>query len=171
MFYALVHYPSLASPAVAALRRKYDPQANLIAPHITLVFPLPEAVGEAELIAHIQQGLAGQGPFPIRLQGLEQSWDDYLFLRVQEGRAEIARLHDALYTGLLAPYHRKDIPYTPHVTLGAFAGQPARCAQALQEAEWLDLQFWCVADRLNLVKINDERTHIVSDKEFLLMES
>jgi hypothetical protein len=53
MSYALVHYPEINTKRIDLLRRRFDPQADLIAPHITLIFPLPETVGEPALGAHI----------------------------------------------------------------------------------------------------------------------
>src|SRR5438477_6506299 len=80
MVYALVHYPAVDTQHLNELRRKYDPQVDLIAPHITLVFPVPTSIGEASLGSHIEHVLRGWQQFPIRLQGLERSWDNYLFL-------------------------------------------------------------------------------------------
>jgi len=40
MFYALVHFPAITTTQINQLRKEYDPQVNLIDPHITLVFPI-----------------------------------------------------------------------------------------------------------------------------------
>lgn len=168
MVYALVHYPAVDTQQINELRHKYDPQAELIAPHLTLVFPLPASIGEASLVAHVGNVLCGWRQFPIRLQGLEQSWDNCLFLLLQEGKAEVIRLHDELYMGLLAPYLRKDLPYVPHVTLGSFADESELCSQALREAERSLLHYQCMIDRLHLLKLNADRSRIVWSKEFLL---
>lgn len=45
MNYALVHYPDIDSLRIDRFRRKYDPLADLIAPHITLMFPLSAPMG------------------------------------------------------------------------------------------------------------------------------
>ena|SRR3982751_779954 len=85
MVYALVHYPAIDTQQIQELRRKYDPQADLITPHITVVFPLRGAVIESDLVSHIGGVLQSWKQFAIRLKGLAQSWDNYLFLLLNEG--------------------------------------------------------------------------------------
>ncbi len=168
MFYAFVHYPAVDTICINQLRRKYDPQVDLIDPHITIVFPVPESVGEQSLVLHIQKTLREWKPFTIHLQGVQPSWDHYLFLLIQEGNADVIRLHDELYTTLLAGYDRDDLPFVPHVTLGSFTEGRQRCLQALEQAEQMELDYQSVVDRLHLVKINNDRSQIIWSKEFLL---
>jgi 2'-5' RNA ligase len=168
MFYALVHYPDIDTSRIDQLRKKYDPQVDLIEPHITIVFPVPESVGEQKLSSHIDRVLRDWQPFPIRLKGLLQSWDNYLFLLLADGSADIIRLHDDLYTGVLASYRREDIPFIPHVTLGVFGEGAEMCAQVLSGAERMGLDYQSEADRLDLVKINEDRSRIVWRTEFQL---
>jgi 2'-5' RNA ligase len=168
MVYALVHYPIIDARRIDELRRKYDPQVDLIAPHITIVFPLPDQIDESDLVSHIRNVLHDWEQFPIHLRGLAQSWDNHLFLLVEEGNAGIIRLHDELYTGLLTSYHRKDLAYVPHVTLGSFADDADGCSRALRETEQFTLQYWCVVDRLSLVKVNEDGARIIRSKDFRL---
>ena len=168
MFYALVHYLDIDTSRINRLRKRYDPQVTLIEPHITIVFPVPESVGEEQLVSHVDRVLRGWRSFPIRLKGLLQSLDNYLFLLLADGTLDIIRLHDELYTELLSPYLRKDIPFVPHVTLGAFGENAVLCRQALSEAEPMDLDYQSRVDRLDLVKINDDRSGIGWSKVFLL---
>jgi 2'-5' RNA ligase len=168
MLYALIHYPAVDIVSINQLRRKYDPQVDLIEPHITIVFPVPGSVGEPRLVSHMEQVLRAWKPFPIHLQGLQQSWDNYLFLLIQEGKTDVIRLHDELYTGILAAYRREVVPFVPHVTLGAFPEDEDRCLQALEEAEGLKLDYQSIVDRLHLVKIHSNRSQIIRSQEFLL---
>ena len=168
MFYALVHYPDVDTSRINQLRKKYDSQVDLIEPHITIVFPVPESLGEQKLSFHIDRVLGDWQPFPIRLKGFLQSRDNYLFLLVADGSADIIRLHDELYTGVPASYRRDDIPFIPHVTLGVFTGNTDRCAQVLSEAERMGLDYQSEVRRLDLVKIKDDRSRIVWSKEFQL---
>jgi 2'-5' RNA ligase len=168
MFYALVHYPEANTVSINQLRRGYDPQIDLIDPHITLVFPVHEAIGELLLVSHIEKILRGWKPFPIHLQGLQRSWDNYLFLLIQEGKMEVIRLHDELYTGILAKHLRDALPFVPHMTLGSFAEDEDRYLQALEEAERMQLDYQSIVDRLHLLKVNRNRSQIVWSKEFLL---
>lgn len=181
MFYALVHYPSIDTERIDRFRRKHDPHVDVIEPHITVVFP--ERVGEERLVRHVENVLRGWEPFPIHLQGLRKSWDHWLFLILQEGNAEIVRLHDELYTDVLAEYRREDIEFMPHLGLGFFARQDAAYdvlnpqrtpldtvgySRALEEAERLDLNYRCLLESLHLVKITDDVSQTERYKEFLL---
>lgn len=144
---------------------------------------MPERIGEKKLVRHIESVLCGWEQFSIHLQGLHKSWDHWLFLILQEGNAEVTRLHDELYTGVLAQYRREDIGFVPHLGLGFFAKQGAaydasdpqrvpldadRYSRALKEAKRLDLDYRCLLDKLHLVKIEDDLSQIKRDKEFLL---
>lgn len=183
MFYALVHYPDIDIEPIKRFKRKYDPLADLIDPHMTLVFLVPESIGEQNLVSHIEQVLSRWQPFPIHLHGLEKSWDHWLFLVLQEGRGEVIKLHEELYAGVLEPYRRPDIQFVPHIVLGLFVKQDEqydirnpqqtsfdaeRYEAALAEAEQLGLDYRCVVDRLHLVKINSDITQVVGSKEFAL---
>ena len=48
MFYALVHYPNIDTRRINEFRRKYDPHFDLIEPHITFVFLVPESSRRSE---------------------------------------------------------------------------------------------------------------------------
>ncbi len=170
MIYALVHYPYVDARGINQLREKYDPQAGWIGPHVTVMFPVPESVGEENLVTHLANVLGRWRPFPIRLRGLEKSWDDYLFLLVREGSEDIVRLHDAIYTGVLSGLRNEDAAFVPHLTLGVFSKDAGAYALALEEARRLDLDYRCVVDKLHLLKVNDERSRIVWSREFALSE-
>lgn len=184
MFYALVHYPNIDTKRINEFRRKYDPQFDLIEPHITFVFLVPDSIGEANLVHHIESVLGHWRPFPIQLKGLQKAWDHWLFLILAEGNESVARLHRELYTGILVSYRREDIQFVPHLGLGLFARQDAnydirnpkevcldveKYSQALGEAQQLGLDYRCVVDTLHLVKISDDISRIVWSKEFPLL--
>lgn len=128
MAYALIHYPAVDVVSIRRLRKKYDPQVELIEPHITIVFPVPDSIGEQDLISHTQNVLLAWQPFTIHLKGLDWSWDNYLFLLVQEGKSDVIRLHAGLYVGVLAEYRQDDVSFVPHVTLGSFSEDDRRQA-------------------------------------------
>lgn len=169
MFYALVHYPDIDTSRIDELRKRYDPQFDLIGAHLTVVFPVPETVGEQNLVSHIDSVLRGWQPFQIRLKGLLRSWDDYLYLLVADGSANVIRLHDELYTGILADFSRGDILFIPHVTLGMFTEDADLRSRILIEAERMELDYRSYVDRFHLVKISDDRSQIVATREFLLI--
>ena len=72
IYYCLVYYPQF-DPELRALideiRRKHDPTAQRSKPHITVLFPVPDSVGEPQLVSHIQSVLSDWSPFEIRLGG------------------------------------------------------------------------------------------------------
>jgi len=165
MMYALVHYPHIDIRRIQQFREIHDPQYSLILPHITLMFPVPEAVGETNLVHHLDGVLHSWRPFPIHLQDVQISADLYLYLLVQAGKEVVIRLHDEIYTGILGGYLRKEIPYIPHVTLGITGSR----AHLLEEARQLNINATCLVDQLHLLKVNDERSSIVWEKTFLLV--
>jgi 2'-5' RNA ligase len=133
------------------------------------MFPVPESIGEHNLVHHLVSVLSGRQPFPIHLQGFQKSWDDYLFLMVQEGSADIIDLHRKIHTGVLADYRKEAIPFVPHLTLGVFAKNANEYAKAVEEARRLDLDYRCVLDQAHLVKVNDDGTQIVWSRVFSLL--
>ncbi len=181
MYHAVVHYPEIERKTINAFRRKYDPHFDLINAHITLVFPVPESVGEKLLTGHIETVLSSWHPFDIHLKGFEKAWDHWLLLIVQEGNDDLIKLHDELYTGILAPYLRHDIGFVPHIALGLFTAKNSNYdlrdpkevpfdhnayVQALKEAEALRMDYWTTVPQLHLVKLDDKFTKIVWEEEF-----
>jgi len=147
---------------------KYDPQVDLIEPHITLMFPVSESIGEENLVHHLESIVSGWQSFPVHLQRLQISSDGHLFLLIQEGNANLIRLHSQIYTGILAGYRRDDIPFVPHVTLGVLNKDSIKHNLVLEEAKQLGIDHYCVLDKLHLVKVNDDRSKIVWSKDFQL---
>lgn len=102
------------------VRKNYDPFYKKFKAHITLAFPF-ENINQKQLKEHIKNALSGIKPFKLTLQGIKKSPKEYyLYLLVKEGKKEIFKIHKRLYSKLLTKYLRKDIPYTPHITLGIF---------------------------------------------------
>lgn len=182
--YALVHYPKLKNGKVEKFRRKYNPLVDIIEPHITLIFPLPaNQIDESQLVDHINKILSKWKPFDIHMTGLKKSWDCWLFLLIKEGGNSITKLHDELYTGILAKYLRKDIEFIPHTSLGLFTkkktpydlSNPQAVAldeekykSAIKEAERLNLDYRDTFDKVCLIKLNEDLSEILETKEFKL---
>jgi 2'-5' RNA ligase len=174
MYFALIFYPQLDSgleESIEKIRRKYDPTVELSKLHITVLFPVPDAVGEEKLENHIEQVLTDWEPFGVSLGGFHRSYDHWLVLNVVEGGAKIKALYRELYTGILEEYRRDDIDFVPHVGLGLFVKDGSRYdwdhpkeadfdrkkyEEALQQAKVLPLGSSCVVEKLYLVSIPDE---------------
>ncbi|MFN8496823.1 MAG: 2'-5' RNA ligase family protein [Anaerolineae bacterium] len=183
MYYALVHFPNIDTARIEAFAAKYNPWAGTLRPHFTLIYPVPEEVGEAALTAHIEGVLRAWRPFPIHIAGFHLSWDYWLFLTLQEGRADMVRLHDALYDGPPAPYRIPDIEFVPHIGLGFFGRRPEaydpfapaklaldreRYEMARREAETLNLDDRAVVDRLTFLRLTRDLRYVEARREFVL---
>jgi hypothetical protein len=177
--YGLVHFPNIDTTDINALRDEYDPYKDLIHVHIAVIFPVP--VEREALERHISEILAGWSPFTIRLKGLHLSFDQWLFLTVEDGNDKLVRLFEAMYTGLLAPHRRHDIEYIPHIGLGYFGMEEydltvqsvapldeSRYNEAVRKAEEAKLDFETQVDRLTLVESDDQFTKTTVLMEFPL---
>jgi 2'-5' RNA ligase len=107
---------------IEAVRSKYDPQAHRIAAHFTLVFPV--AVSLAALSDEVAGIIEEHSPISFTVRAALAHPDavaggGHVFLVPEEGRRDITRLHERLYEGILKAHLRLDIPFVPHVTVGA----------------------------------------------------
>jgi 2'-5' RNA ligase len=164
MYFALVHYLESYSPKIDEFRKLYDPRVDVTLPHLTFVFPLDVSIGEQQLIDHITAVLQDFSPIKATLGGVLKSWDNFIFLTVKEGSQQIIALHDELYTGILAPFLRKDIEYLPHVTLGTVI--PANEHVSMLKAKELDIQQPILIDKLQLIHCRDNETPHEWEKVF-----
>jgi 2'-5' RNA ligase len=136
---AIVAYPRLTEEdrqSIESFRQRYDPQASRIALHFTLVFPV-EAVPE-KLAPEIKAVAWSTTPFPFTIRRTAVVPDHFaanqsnIFLVPTEGSTQITTLHDRLYADALRPHLRSDIPFLPHITVGA--AQDAHLAENWAEA-------------------------------------
>jgi len=121
MSYVLLTYPKVDEALVGSIRRAHDPTADVVRPHIPIVFPVPESLGRDRLIAHIEGVLDSFSPFDISFGGLTRSPDHWLFLTLSRGSEEFTRLYSELHTGPLADCAAER--YVPHLGLGLFLVQ------------------------------------------------
>jgi 2'-5' RNA ligase len=109
-----------------AIRRQHDPQYGLIEPHFTLVFPVT-TVDQDAFIAHVTAQLRDTHVISFNIRCAIVVKDalgplTHVFLVPDEGFSALVKLHDALYTGILADALRLDVPFIPHITVGGDAG-------------------------------------------------
>ena len=182
MLYCLVNYPQIDTRDIDILRNKYDRDyANVIAPHITLVFPMKtESIDKATMQTHIEGVLSRYQPFDLRLHGLRKSWDNWLFLEAEgEGGGKLVEIHDELYTGPLERHLWKEArePFGGHIGLGEFNQQGSgyhteapseqtldsrRYNEAFQEAEHLRLDYTTRIDSLSLLTLDTNENGVVN---------
>jgi hypothetical protein len=192
MHYVVLYYPKFdekTQASIEAFRRKYDPYAGSLKPHIPFLFPVPYSeVEESRLVEHVGAVLRNWKPFSIQMKGFGKSWDNWLFLLLKRGNGNAIALHDDLYTGILSRYLRRDIEYIPHVGMGLFVKQAPEynvldprtynCdaklySQALKEAKLLEINSFDTIDRLFLEKISinaksRDLVRIISSEEIRL---
>lgn len=170
MYYALAYYPRFEHKGFHCFRYRHEPFATLLPEHLPLIFPVPETIGLEILTSHIKKVLQNWQPFDIHFQDLELSWDHWLFLGLNEGRDQIIKLHKELYTGILEPHLREDLPFSPHVALGSFSKEPYSPEKpetlttldkhvyqvAFEKAKRMELNFWRRVTTLNLLKMRED---------------
>jgi 2'-5' RNA ligase len=125
MTIAIVAYPRLDEDnrqRIESFRARHDPQVSRIALHFTLVFhvdAVPEALKpEIDAVARSSEPIG----FAIRRTDVvPDPIGDFsnIVLVPGEGGRQIEALHDSLYAGGLRPHLRSDIPFIPHITVGA----------------------------------------------------
>ena len=126
MTLAVVAYPDMEPArlrAIESFRASHDPLATFIRAHLTLVFPVDV---DADELAQETRSIADSVPaFSVTLSAARASVGidgrSYALLEAHAGAEDVSRLHDRLYSGVLACYLRTDVAYEPHVTVGSCA--------------------------------------------------
>ena len=121
-------YPTISTAdtdRLDAFRRRHDPHHAVVAAHFTMVFACT-GLDERTYIEHVAAVSRLSSPISFSCRYAMLGSDDeaergYVYLVPDEGYSGISRLHDALYSGTLSRHLRLDIPFIPHITLGASA--------------------------------------------------
>lgn len=138
---------------IQELRNKYDPLANLIAPHITIVFPFSDNISNEELIKKITNLLKYFKPFTIVFKGISLSQDNYIFLNCIQGNQEIIELHNEIYKQIITSHSKKSSKYIPHITLGR--------SNDIHELDSFDYEFKTVVDEISIELIGEHEESII----------
>lgn len=183
MYYALNIYPRLdpdVEQRIAEIRDDFDPTASFAKPHITVLFPTPARVGKGALIRHIEGVLTAFAPFAIELSGFHKSRDHWLFITLKAGEAEVKRMYQALYSGILTEFGRDVSRFVPHLGLGLFLRQGVnydwnnprksdldekRYREALRRAESLPLPAGFVVEKLWMTSLPDSLLRWATGRE------
>lgn len=111
------------------IREKYDPLANHVRPHITLVFTFESNLTSIKLKEHLEKVLTGIGPFRLTMGDIikiDNPFGMYLFWSLKDGIEDIKKLSSKLYTGILEPYKPEwlnEETFLPHMTIGNFTSR------------------------------------------------
>ncbi|EHJ00574.1 hypothetical protein CDLVIII_4036 [Clostridium sp. DL-VIII] len=153
---AIILFPSFDNiNIINRIREKYDPLANCIGPHITIVFPFDSDISIDDLKSHFNKVLKGTKRFNVQLKHFTGDYrDGYLFLNVKKGNDNIIELHDKLYSGILERFLLRKITYCPHLTVGRLH-QQIEFDKALDELSCYDESFEIVIDKISVENIDD----------------
>jgi 2'-5' RNA ligase len=142
---AIVWFPSFTNQVIIdRFRGTHDPQAQALAPHVTLVFPFHSRLSLDQLAAHTQKVLRSWPCFPVVMHGFWSAQNEFIGVGTQVGTDALIEMHDRLYRGPLAEFQRPEFDYAPHITL-AKAVQPnqfeslARAASLVTRESFRDL--------------------------------
>lgn len=164
MALAVVNYPRFESADyewIQSVRRDHDPlYFKIIDPHFTLVFPT-DAVEENTLTDHVRSCIAGMAPFEVVFRCVLLGDPDFeehahAFLVPDEGLSTVVRLHDRLYTGLLAGELRLDLPFLPHVGI-ANAPTPAACKTIVDRLNAKPFEIRARVEELHVIGFDGKR--------------
>lgn len=152
---------------IDGIRKKYDPLAELVRPHITLVFPFDSRLSNAELEQILEKRLSGIKPFALELGSFSKQEDRFgnsLFLNVLQGTEELDRIHKLLYEGELKEFDL-GFGYMPHVTVGKLP-TVEQMEEAYAEVSTCQERFKTVVNTVSVEMIGEnEESIIVIEKE------
>ncbi len=140
---------------IQSVRKKDDERYfKVVEPHFTIVFPVSN-IEEKNFIHHVNEKVAGTGEFYFVLrcaQVVKDSFSDYydVFLIPEEGYRIFVKLHDKLYTDILANDLRIDIPFIPHLGI-ANSKDPKKCKQIADSINGRNLEIFGAVKNLDVV--------------------
>jgi 2'-5' RNA ligase len=154
----VVNYPTISTNDFAWIQeiRQKEDELNFraIDPHFTLVFPIVE-IDRATLVSHVKRSIAGikAVEFTLRCAVLcNDAFSKYthVFLVPDEGYSKIVKLHDRLYTGVIANELRLDLPFIPHIGI-ANSLDPYHCKRLVDRLNGQHFEIRGRIDRLDVI--------------------
>ena len=160
-------YPNVPEPHqkfMDEVRNRHDREyAHIVRPHFSLVFPVP-GIQETAFVTHVAAVARMREAIPFVCR-YAMTHDDrandnwYVFLVPDEGFSDIARLHDDLYTGILAPHLLLDRPYVPHI--GVATSRDRR--ECKQLADQLNRKGVMVSGTVDMITISEYDGAVLTD--------
>ncbi|MBL4937690.1 2'-5' RNA ligase family protein [Clostridium sp. YIM B02515] len=149
------------------IREKYDPLANHVRPHITVVFPFESNITSEMLKEHIINVLSEFKPFELVISGITPSinFGRYLFLNVAKGSEEIIKIHRKLYTGVLEEYYPKWLignKFMPHMTVGNLEDEEA-FKRAINDTKHFSDSFKTIVNKVSVEIIDENEDSIIEN--------
>jgi 2'-5' RNA ligase len=166
----VVSYPIISSSHFAwiqDIRKQYD-QLNFkaIDPHFTLVFPVAN-IEQETFIHHVKQSIENVQSFEFVIRCAIICDDAFrkhthVFLVPDEGYSRIVKLHDRLYTGVLAEELRLDLAFTPHI--GIANSRDARsCKQLADNLNQQQFEIYGKVNKLDLLWDKNNRVGTIEE--------
>ena len=154
--------------SIDKIRSKYDPLADLVRPHITLVFPFESDMTDDEVREILEKRLEDTKPFDLTLQGfsrqIDEKFGNFLFLNVTNGNDEIVKIHDILYANEFKRFNL-GYPYIPHMTVGK-AKTVDELNAAYEDASSCNEVFSTTVTKISVEMIGEhEESIIIIEKE------
>jgi 2'-5' RNA ligase len=168
----VVSYPIISANDFAwiqDIRQKQDKlNFSAIDPHFTLVFPIVE-IDRATLVSHVKQSIQDIQPFEFTIRCAVLCNDAFskyahVFLVPDEGYSNIVKLHDSLYTGVIADELRLDIPFIPHIGI-ANALDPRHCKQLVDRLNSQMFEIRGRIDRLDVISSQGDLVETIESIE------
>ena len=159
---------------INSIREKYDPLANFVRPHITLVFPFESALEKEVLENHIRLALRGTECFNLKLEEIikvDNSLGFYLFLSIKEGEEKIKELSSKLYKGMLSSYKPdwlNNLTFMPHMTIGSFSSKE-ELNEAYEAVGQVKYNFSTLVEKIS-VEVIDENEYSIIEMEVPLVK-
>jgi 2'-5' RNA ligase len=144
------------------IRKKYDPLAELVLPHITLVFPFNSELTNEELNLYLKDCLSDIQPFKVELEGFsmqEDKYGNYLFLNVVQGMNVIKNIHDMLYKDKLKQFDMA-YDYVPHMTVGKVSSK-ALLDKAFDDIDKCNDKFCTMVKKISVEMIGEHDESII----------
>jgi hypothetical protein len=155
---AVVAYPSISQKdydGIQKTRAEHDMYYRLVKPHFTVVFR--SSIRETEFVQHVRQQASSIRKFTFELRCALVVEDvagavNQVFLVPDRGFSDIVKLHDRLYTGVLAPELRLDIPFYPHISIGN-SSDPLVCKRLADALNAQSLSIEGTVGNLDIVSV------------------
>lgn len=141
---------------IDSIRKKYDPLAKLVPPHLTLVFPFKSELTQERIFSELEELLSDYKAFKLVCHGVvkeSNTYGNYLFLSVLEGMDNLIEIHDYLYDGIFRTY-RSDVQYVPHLTIGNLHDKK-EFDLAYQNLTDFNLKFMTIVDTISVEIIGE----------------
>jgi hypothetical protein len=149
------------------IRSQYDElNFKTIEPHFTFVFPVA-GIDRETFIRHVQRSLANRQSFEfvIRCATIcDDAFSDYthVFLVPDEGYSQIVKLHDRLYTGILAAKLHLDLPFIPHIGI-ANSRNAIGCKQLADRLNQQQFEIRGTVTKLDILWDKNDRVETIEE--------